>query len=206
MFRGVNSRARAVLRAIETTCDVTNIYGLRIYAPEALTAFALRLRGVFPKFLGSEYTDDAKLRTEMYPIPFEDLTALSLPSDTFDLVSTNEVLEHVPRLDDSLRELCRVLRPGGWHVGTHPFMCMSLTGLVRARLVGDRIEHLTEPEYHGNPMSPEGSLVFELPGWSVLERCRNTGFSYAAMRFIISTKYGVAANDAGGVFVLTCRK
>ncbi len=206
IYRGVNSRGRAVMRSIETTFAATGLFGLRIYAPEAVTQFALRLRGLCPKFLGSEYTDDPQCRENLYPIPFQDLMSLTLPSNTFDLVSTNEVLEHVPDLDAALREVQRVLRPGGWHVGTCPFLFMGQDSLVRARLVDGKVEHLTEPEYHGNPVSAEGSLVFELPGWDILQRCRTAGFSYAAMRFMISETYGCLSPDCSGIFVLICRK
>jgi ubiquinone/menaquinone biosynthesis C-methylase UbiE len=64
--------------------------------------------------------------------------ALSLPSDTFDLVSSNEVLEHVPYLDKALSEICRVLKSGGWHIGTCPFRFMNEESQRRARLANGR--------------------------------------------------------------------
>lgn len=206
VYRGVNSRSRAVLREIELTLEEAKIPDPRIFAPEAVTAFALRLRGLYPRFLGSEYTDDKERLAWMYPIPFEDLLDLSLPNDSFDIVSTNEVLEHVPSIDKSLSELCRVLRPGGWHIGTHPFRFMHADSVVKSVIEDGKVKHLMEPEYHGNPMSNLGSLVFELPGWDILERARTAGFSDAFMRFVISRKYGCLSNHAGGIFVLCCRK
>lgn len=45
-----------------------------------------------------------------------DITRIQFPDGTFDAVICSHVLEHVP--DDALamRELCRVLRPGGWAI------------------------------------------------------------------------------------------
>jgi SAM-dependent methyltransferase len=206
IYNGINSRLRAVMRLIETSFDMGAAMNLRIYAPEAVTAFASRLRGLFPRFLGSEFTDDPVLRAQLYPIPFEDLLALSLPSDAFDLVSTNEVLEHVPDLDKALGEICRVLKPGGWHIGTCPFRFMDQEGQWKAKFENGRLIHLMEPEYHGNPMSASGSLVFEIPGWDILQRCTRAGFSTAAMRFVVSRTYGCVSNGVAGIFVLTCRK
>ncbi|MDP3895535.1 MAG: class I SAM-dependent methyltransferase [Mesorhizobium sp.] len=205
-FDGISSRVRAVMRAMETVVDTKDVWNLRIYAAEGLTAFALRMRGRFPKYLGSEYTDDPVKLANLYPIEFQDLEALTLRSDTFDVVSTNEVLEHVPSIDASLRELCRVLKPGGWHIGTVPFAFMNEKSVIRSRLVDGKVEHIMEPEYHGNPMSDQGSLVFEIPGWEIVRRCREAGFSKAGMRFIASERHGCLAQHVSGVFVLCAQK
>jgi len=142
----------------------------------------------------------------MFPVPFEDLTQLSFPDRVFDVVTTNEVLEHVPDLDKALREVSRVLKPGGWHIGTHPFRLVSAESEIRARLVKGEIKHLKPPEYHGNPFEAGGSLVFEVPGWDILKRCRKAGFSRAQMRYCISEKYGYVAEHVGGVLVLCCQR
>jgi SAM-dependent methyltransferase len=52
--------------------------------------------------------------------PQEDLTALSYPDASFDLVLTSDTLEHVPDWEGALRETRRVLSPGGRHVFTVP--------------------------------------------------------------------------------------
>ena len=179
----------------------------RIYAAEGLTAFALRLRGLYPRFLGSEFTTSPERREWMYPIPCEDLQSLSLPTASFDLVSTNEVLEHVPSIDRALAEIARVLRPGGWHFGTVPFFYFEDIGKVRAVLdERGRIIHLEEPEYHGDPMNEGGVLVFEMPGWDLIERARAAGFRDAFMRLMISKEHGVLSEHIGGVLIFCCQK
>jgi SAM-dependent methyltransferase len=52
----------------------------------------------------------------------EDLTRLSYADESFDLVLTSESLEHVPSLDKAIREIYRVLAPGGRHVFTIPLL------------------------------------------------------------------------------------
>jgi hypothetical protein len=81
---------------------------------------------------------------------------------------------------------------------------MGEAGLLRERLAGDQIEFLMEPEYHGNPVGSP-SLVFETPGWNILERARRAGFSLAHMRFVASEEYGFLTQNTG-VFVLCCQK
>lgn len=42
------------------------------------------------------------------------LLEASYPSDSFDIISLFEVLEHLPDFTDHLREIHRILKPGGW--------------------------------------------------------------------------------------------
>lgn len=203
---GLNSRMRAVLALLEQEIGDRSRYDMRIFAAEALTSLALLMRGIYPKFLGSEYAMDDAARRDLYPIPHQDLTDLSLSSDCFDIVTTNEVLEHVPDLDQALREIRRILRPGGVHIGTHPFLLTRETSDRRARLVDGKVVHEKDAEYHGNPVDPEGgSLVFETPGWDILERALAAGFGTAQMRFVASETHGFLTENTG-VFVLVARK
>jgi SAM-dependent methyltransferase len=206
-FDGISSRVRAVMRCIEMFNDEQGLHSPRIYAAEGLTHFALRLRGLYPRFVGSEYTTDPQRRSWMYPIPCEDLQQLWMLSNSFDIVSTNEVLEHVPSIDRALGEIFRVLRPGGWHFGTVPFFFFNETGQRRAMLdQSGKLFHLMEPEFHGDPMNDGGALVFEIPGWDIVDRARNAGFSDAFMRFMISTSHGILSEHIGGILVFCCKK
>lgn len=51
----------------------------------------------------------------------EDLTDLSFPDASFDVVLTSHVLEHIPDDRAALAQLARILRPGGWAVVMVPF-------------------------------------------------------------------------------------
>ncbi len=206
VVNGINSRQRAVIQMIAETLHASLNSIPRIFATEAVTPFALMMRGIFPRFLGSEYGSTELARQALYPIPHEDLLNLTQPDGMFDIVSTNEVLEHVPDIDQALRELCRVLRPGGWHIGTVPFRFMSKTGDVRSKFLDGQLVHLKEPEFHGNPVDPSGgALVFEVPGWDLLDRARSAGFSRAVMRFVASEEMGYISEHIG-LFIFCAQK
>ena len=49
-----------------------------------------------------------------------DVTAIPFPDESFDRIIINHVLEHVPHDRLAMRELFRVLKPGGQLIGHHP--------------------------------------------------------------------------------------
>lgn len=207
VYRGFNSRMRAVHHVFETATAHFPLNDMKVFAPEAVSAYAMYMRGRNAKFIGSEYTTDPKVREYLFPIPIEDLHALSFGDQSFNAIFVNEVFEHVPFLDQALAELARVLKPGGKLVSTFPFLGFSQESVIRARMENGDIVHLTEPEYHGNPVDPQGgSLVFELPGWNILDRIRSAGFKRAAMQWVYSVDCGILAPGYGGVLVLLAEK
>ncbi len=54
-----------------------------------------------------------------------DITAIPQPDGSFDAVMCIEVLEHLPAPVDALRELTRLLRPGGTLIVTAPFCSLT---------------------------------------------------------------------------------
>jgi len=88
----------------------------------------------------------------------ENLQALTFPDESFDLVITQDVFEHIPNPGKAFAEIARTLRKGGAHVFTLPWYHWKGTS-VRAVQEGSIIKHLREPKYHGNPIDQEGSLV-----------------------------------------------
>ncbi len=70
------------------------------------------------------------------------------------------------------------MRDDGALLFTVPFRWSEQEHQVRARLLDNgQIEHLLPPEYHGNPVDPEGgALCYRYFGWSVLDELRAVGF------------------------------
>jgi SAM-dependent methyltransferase len=146
-----------------------------------VTPFYKRLVRQFPgtTVVGSEFLGEAaEPGTEIDGIRHEDGLRLSFPDASFDLILSNDVLEHVPDVTKAFGELRRVIRPGGSLLATFPFTFRPTTR-VRAGVLSGRIEHFLPPIYHGNPLSSAGSLVFSDFGWDVLETCKSVGFSDA---------------------------
>jgi SAM-dependent methyltransferase len=87
----------------------------------------------------------------------EDITALTFDDESFDLIVSSDVLEHVPLLDKAFKETARVLRPGGVHLFTVPPRAKTKK---RAEVVDGKIHHIETPDYHRDPLSASGILAF----------------------------------------------
>jgi SAM-dependent methyltransferase len=88
----------------------------------------------------------------------ETLEAQTFADASFDLVITQDVMEHVLDPARAFAEIARTLRPGGAHVFTLPWFYWRPTRIrARARPDGS-VEHLVPAEYHGGPIGG-GSLV-----------------------------------------------
>jgi len=90
----------------------------------------------------------------------ENLEAQTFADESFDLVVTQDVFEHIFEPGLAIAEIARTLKPGGMHVGTAPLANKGRPSERRARRLPDgSVEHLAEPLHHQNPIDAEGSLV-----------------------------------------------
>jgi len=90
----------------------------------------------------------------------ESLETLTFPDRSFDLMITQDVMEHIPDPDRAFQEIARVLKPGGAHIFTVPLVRKGEPSRRRAVFHPDgQIEHILPPEYHGNPVDGSGSLL-----------------------------------------------
>lgn len=129
---------------------------------------------------------------------------MTFASNSFDLICTSDVLEHVSQYRAALEECARCLRPGGHLVLSVPFALHEHNTLVRAQMCADgSIKHHTEPEYHGNPLDNTGLLCFYHFGWDLLDDMRAAGFVDARVRVYWSFKLGYLG---GPQILITARK
>lgn len=110
------------------------------------------VEGVEISRYGAEYT-----RTELgLPVHACSLSEATLPSNSFDVVTMWDVIEHLPDPLTCLMEVSRVLRPGG--------LCFITTGDVSswyARRLGKRWHLMTPPQhlFYFTPNALKGALA-----------------------------------------------
>ncbi len=190
---GLNNRQRAIASVLQEIAVRRSDKVSRAYLTEKMTSFYLWAEKALPNFQleGSEYLGGKYSPGSVVGgIRHEDICRLSFTDGIFDIVVTNEVLEHVPDPLSAVRELCRVMKKQASLIMTVPLYLDRDKSFSRARLVSGAVEHIAEPIYHGDPLTGKGSLVFTDFGWDLIKMLENGGFRDVSMKFYWSEVYG----------------
>lgn len=138
-----------------------------------------------PRYVATQFYPGQKLGEKIQGYRNEDLEAQTFADETFDLVVSLDVMEHVNHPDKVMQEVARTLKPGGAYLFTVPTYKQRVTGERRALYRPDgSVEHFAEPEYHGNPVSADGSLVTFHYGYDLAELlCQWSGMDVEVIRY-----------------------
>ena len=128
-----------------------------------------KMRQEAPRYIASHYFADAPLGETVRGFRNENLEAQTFADHSLDIVITIDVFEHLFDPAAAFREIYRTLRPGGVCISTFPMNKGQVEAARwRARRLADGgIEHIAKPEYHGNPIDKDGSLVTVDYGYDV---------------------------------------
>jgi SAM-dependent methyltransferase len=149
---------------------------LEIYEPGIAGPLRYVLRRL-PHYVNSYYWPEVTPGEEQDGVRCEDLRHLTFADESFDLVISSDILEHVRGPMDAFAEIFRVLRPGARHVFTVPMIWpLPSTTQTRVDYSGPEDNHLLPPVYHGSPTDPQGSLVYTDFGMDLPESLRELGF------------------------------
>jgi SAM-dependent methyltransferase len=156
--------------------EVPSFRELAIYEPGIAGPLRYVLRRL-PRHVNSYYWPDVVPGDSHDGVRCEDLRQLTFPDESFDLVISSDIFEHVRGPMDGFAEMFRVLRPGGRHVFTVPMIWpLPSTTVARVDYSGPEDRHLQPPVYHGSPTDPKGSLVYTDFGMDLPESLRELGF------------------------------
>lgn len=185
----LNNRMRAFVSFVLKNIDVKKDI---VYINEQITSTYKVLKSKLQENItGSEYLgcnyDGGYINSE--GIRHEDTLNLSFSDNQFDVVLSQDVLEHIPDISRALKEINRVLRSGGKFIFSIPFNTDSKYTKKRAEIVDGKINHIYPPIYHGNPLGG-GSLVFYDYGWDFLDIIKDAGFSDIYISKFYKPAYG----------------
>ena len=123
-----------------------------------------------PNIFKSEYIDGLTSGEVRDGVTCQNIESTNFPDNFLDLIISEDVLEHVPNPVAAFLEIRRILKPGGKHIFTIPVDWMLENSQQRAIIKDGQVQHILEPEIHGDPFRPEGILAFYTFGQDVVER------------------------------------
>lgn len=170
-------RSRDLMRVLLSEAGgADGLPALAIYELQAQGPVHNALRGL-PAYECSEYLPETPPgQKNAAGLRSEDATALSFADNSFDIVISQDVLEHIEDTWRAFAEINRVLKPGGKHIFTIPLHEERPTR-PRAGL---------PPVHHGDPLNPEGALVYWDFGFDLPERLAALGIN---TRLALSEKF-----------------
>ncbi len=194
-FCGMNNRQRLMATLVKQI--LLRNSDNQVYMMEQVTPIFKWIKAKFrdQNVLGSEYLGfEYDAGAIVNGLRHEDVENLSFVENRFSLIISNDVFEHIPNPAKAFAECARVLKRGGAMLLTIPFRVDRDKSVARAKISQGKLKHLLKPNYHGNPVSKDGSLVFTDFGWNVLDEMQNSGFSDVSSEIYMSSEFGHLGN------------
>jgi len=193
-------RNRALMHVLETHFPAWRSLAIHEGSP-GTDSLSRKLFTECPGYTGSHY-DRAVPFGSIVPAPHlpcqryrsEDLENQTFNANTFDLVITQDVFEHLFHPGRAMAEIARTLRPGGATIMTVPIVRKNNPSSRRASMLDGVVTHFEPQEYHGNPIDNDGSLVTIAWGYDVVSYLQShSGLSFM-MVLIDDMELGIRAD------------
>jgi len=200
-FCGSSSRKRHVAsliidklfsKKISSITDIPNTNkDIQIYNMALNDSFSKYLK-YYEHYYSSEYLPDVASGTQIRDKVYcQNVEQLSFDNDTFDLVISEDVFEHVRDYEKGFFEIYRILKPAGYHIFTIPCFFDRNT-IIRVDTSGPEDVYLLPPEYHGDPIRRR-ILAYRTFGFDIFKTLKSYVF-YTEIHF---SKY---ADQKMGIF------
>ena len=88
-----------------------------------------------------------------------DLEKQCFPDESFDVVITQDVFEHIYNASAAFKEIARTLRAGGMHIFTVPTPAKLNPTYEAATMAAGYVQLNAPPEVHGNPVAGSGGAL-----------------------------------------------
>lgn len=140
---------------------------MRVYEPGTIGSLRNYLRSI-PHYTDSDYNPGDFRHQDLQELTFED--------DSFDLVVTSDIFEHISDPFRAFSEIFRVLRKGGAHIFTVPLQYpLKRSSVRRVEMRNGHEVLLLPPHYHGDGKGGK-SLVYTDFGEDILQDLERIGF------------------------------
>ena len=124
----------------------------------------------------------------------EDLENQTFKDESFDIVITQDVMEHIYEPEKAFMEIARTLKKGGACIFNVPIINKHKeTEIWATKGKGGKPEFLKNPEYHKNPVDLEGSPVTMHRGFDIVDYIKKRAAWKLIIEYINNLGYGIRA-------------
>jgi SAM-dependent methyltransferase len=186
-------RERALMATIEKYYP--NWENLSIHESSPATRGAsLKIQSRTKNYTASQYFPNEPFGTIINNFQNQDLENQTFNDESFDLIITQDVMEHIYNPAKAFSEIARTLKKGGAHIFTVPIINKHEKTEIWA-LKGEKGEpiFLKEPEWHGNPVDPSGSPVTMHWGFDIVDFIKNNSGLQTIIEQIDNLDLGIRA-------------
>jgi SAM-dependent methyltransferase len=146
------------------------------------------------KYVSTQFYPKEPFGTIVNGFRNEDLENQTFSNGSFDLVITQDVMEHIYEPEKAFKEIARTLKKGGAHIFTVPLINKHKKSEVWAtKGVDGRPVFLKNPEYHLNPLDPNGSPVTIHWGFDIVDFIKMKSGLDTTIEYIDNLDYGIRA-------------
>jgi SAM-dependent methyltransferase len=185
-------RERAIIRVIEA--ELPDWRSLKIHeSSPAARGASYKLKRLCADYTETQYFPQSAPGEYVDGFRNENLEQMTFEDDTFDLVVSLDVMEHVYNPADAFREVSRTLKDGGMYIFTVPMINKHSPSQRWAKQDKDGSTiFLHEPEYHLNPVDSKGSAVTVHWGYDITEYIKRVSGMDAKIVDHYSSHLGIA--------------
>ena len=155
---------------------------------------SLKLRNNASKYIASQYFPTEPLGKFVKNWLNQDLEQQTFDDESFDLVITQDVMEHVYNPAKAFSEIARTLKKGGAHIFTVPLVNKhNKSEIWASKGVNGKPVFLNKPEWHGNVVDPNGSPVTMHWGFDIVEFIEEHSNLKTVIEHIDNIDFGIRA-------------
>jgi SAM-dependent methyltransferase len=165
------------IRSIAELVRQQRFRSLAIYEPGFIGPFRRYFRRL-PHYTQSHYygVDQANGLGRAVGVETQDLMDLTFASNSFDLVVSSDIFEHVRKPYQAFGEIYRVLKDGGVHIFSIPFSTARSKTVYRVDTSGPEDILVEPPQYHGSSATGR-CLVYTDFGSDILDELGMIGLA-----------------------------
>lgn len=187
-------RERALMYCIEKFYPNWQELNIHESSPASRGA-SLKLKNNCENYISTQYFSNFPFG-KMHALGWrnEDLENQTFDDGSFDLVITQDVMEHIFNPGLAFSEIARTLKKGGAHIFTVPLVNKEKASIINAKKDREgNVIVLGNHDYHGNPVDNQGSLVTMYWGYDICDFILKHSGLYTTIVYIDNLFLGIKA-------------